>query len=198
MTEPSQTSVPTQHFEKLYEQSEDPWEYEHGRYEQAKYARTLGALPRRHYPRAFELGCSIGVLTEKLSRYCDHILGGDCAQKAIALARRKHAHPNIEFRQMRAPGELPFGEKFDLILLSEVLYFFSRADLEAVAAFVRDAANLSATITLVNYLGPTEHAFSGDEAADGFIDAARPWTKSIAQIREAEFRIDVLERIGAD
>jgi hypothetical protein len=130
-----------------------------------------------------------------LSTYCDHILGADCSPKAIDLARQKHARHNIDFAVMRAPEALPWGQRFDLIVLSEVLYFFSPRDLGAVADYVSSAANPAASIVLVNFLGPTEHAASGDQAAAGFIAAAGEWSRPLCQIREEHFRIDILERI---
>lgn len=192
----SRQSVPTTHFDELYARSDDPWGYESGDYEQRKYARTLNALPRRRYGRAFELGCSIGVLTDMLSRHCDHILGGDCSEKAIDLARQRHARDNIDFEVIRAPEGLPSGKRFDLIVLSEVLYFFTIEDLNAVARYVAGSSTPAATIVLVNFLGSTEHAMSGDEAANAFVTAARGWSHTIDKIREEHFRIDILERTG--
>jgi SAM-dependent methyltransferase len=198
MTEPTDGSVPTDHFETLYANSDDPWAYETGDYERRKYALTLDALPRQRYAAAFELGCSIGVLTNMLALRCDTVLGGDCSAKAIELARAKHPAPNIEYRVMRAPQELPAGCRFDLIVLSEVLYFFSPEDLAAVAAFVRSATNPGGNVMLVNYLGPTGHAASGDDAADGLIARLGRNAMLIQQIREPHFRVDVLALAAAD
>ena len=47
-------------------------------YEREKYDATLAALPLR-VGSAFEIGCSIGVLTRRLSERCDRLLAVDVA-----------------------------------------------------------------------------------------------------------------------
>ena len=55
------------YFDQLYAVDDDPWQLATSDYEQAKYARTLAALPRSRYGSALEVGCSIGVLTTQLA-----------------------------------------------------------------------------------------------------------------------------------
>ena len=44
---PGGDRAPVEHFERLARESEDPWDYATSAYEQAKYRRTLAALPER-------------------------------------------------------------------------------------------------------------------------------------------------------
>ncbi len=60
-------SLSTEYFDDLYQKNEDPWDFETSAYERDKYAATLAALPNAHYQNAFEIGCSIGVLTQQLA-----------------------------------------------------------------------------------------------------------------------------------
>ena len=92
---------------------------------------------------------------------------------------------------MRVPGQVPEGV-FDLIVLSEVLYFFSNADLCAIAAFVSQRLTAAGTCILVNFLGDTESPMGGDQAARAFLallpERLRPVHKQDCQ----GFRIDTL------
>ena len=53
------------YFDDMYAANRDPWSLASRWYEQRKYAVTLACLTRPRYRRAFEPGCSIGVLTER-------------------------------------------------------------------------------------------------------------------------------------
>ena len=66
------TRLPDAYFDAKYADSVDPWQLEARWYERRKYAITLALLPYPRYRHAFEPGCSIGVLTEHLTRRCRH------------------------------------------------------------------------------------------------------------------------------
>ncbi len=86
---------------------------------------TLAALPREKYENAFEIGCSIGVLTEKLAEKCEKLLAVDVSEKAIEQAKKRCRNlSNVSFEKMHFPEEFPTDE-FDLILVSEVGYYLS-------------------------------------------------------------------------
>ncbi|WP_426166497.1 class I SAM-dependent DNA methyltransferase [Sandarakinorhabdus sp. DWP1-3-1] len=125
------------YFDALYEGSADPWGFETSPYEDAKYAATLAALEGRHYADAIEVGCSIGVLTARLAPSCDNLLGTDVAEAALAIARKRcAAQPQARFALSTLPDRPPPG-RFDLILLSEVLYYFDDAGIARTADAVR-------------------------------------------------------------
>ena len=56
-------SLSAAYFDALYAGKDDPWGFATSPYEQAKYAATLEALATTRFASAFEVGCSIGVLT---------------------------------------------------------------------------------------------------------------------------------------
>lgn len=117
-------------FEGLYQSRPDPWSFATSSYEAAKYARTLAALgpPERRFARALEAGCSIGVFTELLAPRCDELVAIDASSTAVARAsERLRGVPHVRVLRRTLPEELPPGP-FDLIVCSEILYYWS-ADL---------------------------------------------------------------------
>ena len=71
--------MPDNYFDRMYAQAADPWQLADRWYEQRKYAITMALLPYPRYRHAFEPGCSVGVLTEKLAGRCDHVTATDIA-----------------------------------------------------------------------------------------------------------------------
>ena len=127
MSEPRPTLKP-EYFDALYTADPDPWNFAASPYEQAKYTLTLNAMPKPRYRSALEVGCSIGVLTRSLASRCDAVVAIDAAPAPLVEARRRCADlPGVRFEQMFVPEQWPDGV-FDLILLSEVVYYLSRED----------------------------------------------------------------------
>ena len=101
-------SLPPRYFDDVYAVSDDPWNFRASAYEQAKYQATLDALPRAGYASGFEIGCSIGVLTERLATRCRALLAVDVSEAALAQARERLAgQPHVAVRAMRVPDEFP-------------------------------------------------------------------------------------------
>lgn len=161
-------SATAEECEALYRRNPDPWDFRESAYEAAKYAATLSLLPRRRYSRALEVGCSIGVLGRMLAERCETYVGIDASALAIASARRDAA-ANMEHVRMVVPDAFPLGP-FDLILLSEILYFLSADDVARLSVRVAEAS-ARGNVVLVNHLGPTERELGGEEAALTFIEA---------------------------
>ena len=92
---------------------------------------------------------------------------------------------------MRIPGEWP-NLRFDLIVLSEVLYFLSPVDI----AFCADRATTSllpeGRVLLANWLGQSDDPCSGDEAAEHFIAATVGALHVVQQDRQPRYRLDLL------
>ena len=74
-------------FETMYAEREDPWEFASSQYERDRYAAIVRALGNRRYRRAFEPGCSIGILTPQLAAFCDRVEAMDISPTAVARAR---------------------------------------------------------------------------------------------------------------
>jgi predicted TPR repeat methyltransferase len=154
----------------------DPWRFEKSGYENAKRADTLSFLSA-HYSRICEVGCSIGVLTEQLAPRCDRLLGIDIAQAAAVKARARLAQfPHAEVRVMHMPHHDIDGH-FDLLVLSEVLYFLSSEEIIAMADLASRRVMAGGDVLVVNYDGETQTELSGRQATDQFLDACFPFLK---------------------
>jgi len=113
------------YFEGLYDRDPDPWGFASSEYERDKYAHTLAALGGRRFGRALEVGCSIGVFTEQLAWRCRDLLALDVSEQAVAAtAQRVRRRPWVRVERRTLPEEAPTGP-FDLIVCSEVLYYWS-------------------------------------------------------------------------
>jgi 2-polyprenyl-3-methyl-5-hydroxy-6-metoxy-1,4-benzoquinol methylase len=194
MTNKKQMSRQMEHFERLYHANEDPWNYQTSRYERTKYEASLAVLGTKRYMRGLEVGCSIGVLTGRLAARCYSLIGLDFVPSAITAARRRcAAYSWVEFELMQVPRQWPLGS-FDLIVLSEVLYFLADDDLRQIAALVIESIAPEGDVLLVNYTEPTDDPQSGESAASLFIAATVPPLQIRRQRREDRYRIDLLSR----
>jgi predicted TPR repeat methyltransferase len=191
------------HFARLYQHSNDPWAFETSDYERAKYAKTIDALGNRHFASGLEVGCSIGVLTRMLAGHCDRLLGIDIVEAPLVQARaRCQDRPAVAFQRMTVPQSWP-ADRFDLIVLSEVLYYFAADDIDRVAHRVANSLAGGGLVVLVHWTGPLDDPTSGDQASERFIDGFRGRFQghfrgtAILHERTELYRLDVL-RAGGD
>ena len=185
-------SLPQDYFDTLYTRDPDPWQFATSDYERGKYAATLAALPRDGYACGLEVGCSIGVLTKQLAPRCGELLALDVAERALDQARERCGGlNNLRFERRRVPAEWPTGH-FDLILLSEVVYYLDRADVGELAARVKASLLPGGHVVLVHWLGETHYPLSGDEAAECFIAEIGDAASIRHQERTDQYRLDVL------
>jgi cyclopropane fatty-acyl-phospholipid synthase-like methyltransferase len=188
----TKTSLPASYFEDLYAYDPDPWRFATSEYEREKYDATVHALTGQTYDHAFEVGCSIGVLTHRLAKFCKSVWAVDVAEDALAQARVRCAdQPHVTLEKMEIPGQWPAG-KFDLILFSEVLYYLSEADLTETANRTRDTLAQAGTVLLIHYTPGTNYPLTGDEAATLFIEKSG-LTPNL-QLRRDRYRLDRLRR----
>jgi SAM-dependent methyltransferase len=196
----SGTTLPPGYFDAVYAASADPWQFAASAYEQAKYQATLAALPRPQFDRAFEIGCSIGVLTALLAPRCRELLAVDVSALALATTRRRlHDQPQVEVQKMVVPRQFPAGT-FDLIVLSEVGYYWSLDDLAAAAQRILQALRPAGALVLVHWTPPVhDHPLTGDAVHDLFKDLSgqgRP-LRVLSESRHATYRMDVFARTDA-
>jgi SAM-dependent methyltransferase len=181
-----------EHFEALYAADPDPWDFETSEYEQAKYERTLAALGDRRYRRGLEAGCSIGVLAARLAERCDELLAVDIAQSAVDAARERLAgldHVRVERRTL--PGEWPAGP-FDLVVCSEVLYYWDRATLDDALGVITASLAPGGRLVAVHYRPPS----SIDPLTGDVVHAVlreRLTLGHVASEVNDQFRIDVFD-----
>jgi 2-polyprenyl-3-methyl-5-hydroxy-6-metoxy-1,4-benzoquinol methylase len=181
------------HFQRIYDANEDPWNYHQSDYEKAKRDATIAALEGRRFRSAIEVGCSIGLLTRRLAEHCDRLLAVDFIENALAAAQIACVDkPNVRFVNARVPSTWPEGE-FDLIVLSEVLYFLSDSDNRFLAQRCGMSLAKDGEILLVNWLGKSsDDPCSGDGAATRFIAAAQSYSQATSHVRSTGYRIDKL------
>ncbi|GAC1299960.1 MAG: class I SAM-dependent methyltransferase [Vulcanimicrobiaceae bacterium] len=183
-------SLDADYFAALYARSDDPWDFANSAYERAKYDATLAALPAPHYGRALEIGCSIGVLTARLAGRCDELVAIDLDPRALELARARCAElTNVRFEQRAFPRDTVEG-RFDLVVVSEVAYYWSDADFE----IARDRIVASApggTVQFVHFTPVVEdYARTGDLVHETMLADSR--FAHVSGSRAERYRIDVL------
>ncbi len=187
-------SLPPRYFQRIYAKKQDPWEFETSDYEAGKYRITLAALPRERYENAVEVGCSIGVLTRQLAERADRLLGLDVSDRALERARERLAgEPHVDFACMQVPHMLP-DDEFDLIVISEVAYYWTRSDLEHAAdelAQIHEPGGHLVLVHLTEFV--PDYPQTGDQVHDYW--TSRPEWRTVHQARHFRFRIDVLERL---
>jgi predicted TPR repeat methyltransferase len=183
-------SVDPATFERMYREEEDPWGFATSDYERAKYDRTIAALGARRFRRGLELGCSIGVLTERLAARCDELVGLDTSPTAVARARERV--PGAELRVATLPDELPAGP-FDLVVASEVLYYFAPEPLAGLLDAVEAALEPGGRLLAVHWLPRTRtYPLLGDQVHE--ILRARPALRLLHEERHERYRLDLFER----
>lgn len=163
-------TLPPGYFEGIYAENIDPWGFETRPYEAAKYAATLAALPRQHYRNGWEIGCSIGVLTQQLAQRCDALLSVDVVDQVLEGAKARCSNlPQVRFQIMRVPNYLP-ANTFNLIVLSEVGYYLSWADLRRTQQAIMQRLAPGGTLVLVHWtLFARDYPLSGDQVHDSFM-----------------------------
>ena len=188
-------TLPPSYFDELYAGDPDPWQFETSDYEREKYAATLAALPRDRYASALEVGCSIGVLTRQLAERCDALVSLDLAERALDRARarcRDLAH--VDLRRAQVPNDWPEEGPFELILLSEVVYYLDAGDVERLVERVRGSLAAGGDVVLVHWTGETHYPLTGDAAAELFIAGSGDFLRIDHQSQAEKYRIDVLHR----
>ena len=157
-------TLTTSYFDRMYEKSDDPWGFASRWYERRKYSLTIAALPRPHYARAFEAGCSIGVLTVELAARCGQLLAVDASADAVRQATARTAHlSHVTVEQRRLPEQWPSGS-FDLVILSEIGYYFGAADLAAVIESCVASLTPGGTLLAAHWRHPfADYPLGGDE-----------------------------------
>ena len=189
-----ETSVGRDHFERLYASRPDPWRYASSSYERAKYAATLAALPRPSYARALDVGCSIGVLTEVLAGRCGDLLAIEPVAAALAEARvRNAAHAHVRFARMMIPADWP-AERFDLVVISEVLDYLGAADLRLLVERLRASLAPGGDLLLVHWVAKKGAVARPGEATDALAAFTAGLLTPLHAERNADYRLDLFRR----
>ena len=191
------TSLPTTYFDGVYQANEDPWAFATSPYERAKYEATMAALSKERYASVFEIGCSIGVLSEMLAKRSDRLLSVDASELPLKTARERLApYSHVTVGQMSIPNQFPDGP-FDLILLSEVGYYLVMDDLHRARQLMLERTGPGGQLLLVHWT-PVVHDYplTGDQVHEQFMAVSgdgQPLTHLLNQ-RTEKYRLDLFEK----
>lgn len=185
--------LPDKYFHDVYADDDDPWGFRDRWYERRKYALTMAALSAPSYPRAFEAGCSIGVLSEQLADRCENLLCMDVADRATTLAAQRLARfgGRVDVRTGDFVEGWPSG-RFDLIILSEVLYYLEPAALDRLVEQLPAALTDTGEVIAVHWRWPVaDYPQTGDAVHDRLAASA---LHHDAAYRDRDLRLDVFHR----
>jgi predicted TPR repeat methyltransferase len=181
-------------FERLYAANSDPWDLATSDYEAAKRDATIDALGASRFDSALEVGCALGLLTERLAARCDALLAIDTARNVLAVAsERLTDFPHVSLMCADIPAQWP-DRTYDLIVLSEVLYFLSAEEIAVTSRLAMRSLDEGGICLLVNWTGENDLPVSGPQAVDLFLKAGK-W-KTESQRSHDCYRIDVFSAGG--
>jgi 2-polyprenyl-3-methyl-5-hydroxy-6-metoxy-1,4-benzoquinol methylase len=187
-------TISPDYFDALYAADADPWRFRTSDYERDKYAATLAALSRPRYRRVLDAGCSIGVFTALLATRCEAVLAVDASTVALETARETcSAYNNVTFECCTVPARFPPGP-FDLIVLSEVIYYLDAPDVHRLAERCADALSPEGEIVTCHWLGETDYPLTGAMASELFALAMIKRLPDHAILQDREYRLDRLSR----
>jgi LmbE family N-acetylglucosaminyl deacetylase/SAM-dependent methyltransferase len=194
-TYPAGDAISREYFEQLYERRDDPWRLTTRWYERRKRAITMASLPRARFARGLEIGSSVGLLTAELAKSCDELVAVDISAHAVELARaRTRDLPNVRVLNLDATSDLPAG-KFDLVILSEVGYFWSSVVLTQAILNIKEQLTEDAVVLACHWRHEVaDYLLAGDEVQRVIREASG--LPLVATHLEEDFRIDVLGTDG--
>ncbi len=186
------TSTDRSYFDEIYSEDPDPWGFETRWYEQRKYALTVAALPEPWYRSGFEPGCSVGVLTSLLAPRCERLLATEIVPSALARAvERLSGVGHVVFERTAIPESWPKGP-FDLVVLSEIAYYFDAATLTDIVGRLMGSTVAGTTVVAVHWRGETNYPLTGDQAHKILEENRR--LEPVVHHLENDFVLDVWRR----
>ena len=103
-----------------WHQNEDPWGYNENKDDLIRKDILLSEIPDKEYKNVLDIGCGQGFVTKHLPGKT--VYGVDISQSAIDFANKK-ANNNLIFKQGSIYNiDKLFDIKFDLIIITGVLY----------------------------------------------------------------------------
>lgn len=188
---PSDTRPDTPaYFQAMFAKSDDPWRFQTRWYERRKRALTLACLPRERFAYGFEPGCANGELSAALATRCDRLLASDGIDKAVSLARlRLKDCANVQVRKAWVPQEWPH-DKFDLIVLSEFLFYVSPQTVQDIAQLAQKTLLPGGVILACHWLHPVSQCVLTGEQVHQRLNDCIELTKQ-CHVVEPDLMIDV-------
>ena len=139
-------------FETKFRENIDPWNYAASPFEAYKRTVLLHACGTRPFGRGLELACAIGETTRMVAPRCLRLLAVDSSATALKeAARRSTGHRKITLRLALLPQQMPRGP-FDLIVVSELLYYLRPNDLRSLISLIPRALAPGGRVVILHHL----------------------------------------------
>ena len=188
-----QSELRQRHFEALYAAGDDPWNVRGSWYERRKRALLLACLAKPRYRDVFEPGCGNGEMSAALAARCDRLLACDASPSALAAARRRLSggppECEVKFAQSGLPGGWPSGQGFDLIVISELGYYFDGGALRTLFDHAGASLDAGGELVLCHYL----HDFDDRASTTAAVHAAADATPGLERVLRHHDRDFLLE-----
>jgi cyclopropane fatty-acyl-phospholipid synthase-like methyltransferase len=129
----------------------DPYNVSVSSYEREKMERVMAALGfEKRFGSILEIGCGEGNMTARLASIADKALATDISDMAVRRTRlMTSACANVETRRLDLLSDEPPGQ-FDLVMVSEVLYYFERHQLPAVLERITSCVKSGGCVALIH------------------------------------------------
>lgn len=184
-------------FDAMYRQNPDPWGVRTSWYEQRKQALLLAALPQPRYRLALELGCGTGAATQALAPRCEAVWAVDLSATAVAACRARFApSPHVRCEVMHLPSQWPLNEHgaADLLVVAELAYYFSDADLSDFLVRCLDTLGVGGDWVMCHYTDAFHDRCQDTEALHAAVDALTGLQRIVTHI-DVKFRLDVWRKL---
>lgn len=185
-------SVDVAEFDAFFRRHDDPWGFESRWYEQRKRALLMAVLPQHHVGRAVELGCATGIITAELAARATEVVAVDGSEEALRRAAERVSAPGVRFVRGILPVDWPPGT-FDLVVLSEIAYYWSTTDLDRALAAIDAGLASGGALVACHWRHPIEGAPSDGDAVHARIAAYPGWTRTVRH-EEVDFVLEVYAR----
>ncbi|KRR06492.1 SAM-dependent methyltransferase [Bradyrhizobium jicamae] len=131
--------------------ADDPWRLDGNPFERERHTQMLRlSLSQGVIANGLEVGCAAGAFTEKLAPHCQRLTVVDVVPRAIGRACQRTKRWSHITWIVSDIQRFSTAERFDLIVVAEVLYYLG------------DAAEMRAAINnLVGMLAPDGHLVFG-------------------------------------
>lgn len=163
-------SIAAEHFEQLFASDPDPWSYRSDFEEMRRHRLVMATLDSPSYDRTFEPACANGTLTALLAQRSNELIAWDGSANAVLHARKALRDlPNVHIASRTVPASWPDGA-FDLIVLSDFLYYLPAEEIREVAQAARSSLAPAGMILSCHWRG-VAHDFltPGGDAVHGVL-----------------------------
>ncbi|WP_018146905.1 class I SAM-dependent methyltransferase [Henriciella marina] len=148
-------------FEQKFEADADPWQTWDSRYEAVKRASLAKAIGPGPYGRGLEIAAGNGSNTLMIANRTRRLIATEGAPAGAELVRKAvHAQPHVEVVLHDVAERLP-AQAFDLIVISELLYYLGRKPFGMLAREVSRTLQPGGRLVLLHHV-------------ENFSDRARP------------------------